>query len=94
MRLPADSEAEGHYFERVLEDCAELLGPGIELSALEVDRPDATDRTVLRLRYRLGKAEWTSEGHGVTIIAAHAALREELVMDRIRLGVRALTKAK
>ena len=91
MRLPGDSEAEAHYFERVVEDCAELLGPGIELSALEVDH--AVD-TVLRLRYRLGPAEWISEGHGETIIAAHAALREELVLDRIRLGIRALTKAR
>jgi len=88
MRLPGDSEADGHYFERVVEDCAELLGPGVELRALEVDH---TADTVLRLRYRLGPAEWTSEGHGETIIAAHAALRQELVVDRIRLGFRALT---
>ena len=91
MRMPGDSEADGHYFERVVEDCAELLGPGVELSALELDQ---TADTVLRLHYRLGQAEWTSEGHGETIIAAHAALREELVLDRIRLGIRALTKAR
>ena len=91
MRLPGDSEADGHYFERVVEDCAELLGPGVELSALELDE---AAETVLRLRYRLGRAEWTSEGHGETIIAAHAALREELVIDRIRLGIRALVRAR
>jgi hypothetical protein len=91
MRLPGDSEAEDHYFERVVEDCAELLGPGVELDALELDQ--ATD-TVLRLRYRLGREEWTSEGHGETVIAAHADLREELVLDRVRLGLRALVKSR
>lgn len=91
MRLPGDSEAEGHYFERVVEDCAELLGPGVEVSALELDQ---TADTVLRLSYRLGRAGWTSEGHGDTVVEAHAALREALVLDRIRLGIRAITMPK
>jgi hypothetical protein len=87
MLMPAGSEAELHYFQRVAEDCEWLLGPGIELCGLELD---ANGDVVLRLSYRLGRAEWTSEGHGETVIAAHAALRDQLVLDRLRIGVRAL----
>ena len=79
----------GAAFERVAEDCEQLLGPEIELHALEV----AADRdVVLRCKYRLGKADWVSEGQGDTVIEAHAALRDALVLDRLRLGVRALYK--
>jgi hypothetical protein len=89
MRMPDVSEADRHYFQRVAEDCETLLGPEIELLGLELD-PQA--EIVLRLRYQLGPAAWTSEGRGETVIAAHAALREQLVRDRIRLGVRAMVK--
>ena len=89
MKMPEVSEADQHYFQRVVEDCEQLLGPEIELHALELR---ANPEVVLRLRYRLGPAEWTSEGHGETVIAAHAALREQLVLDRIRLGVRAMVR--
>jgi hypothetical protein len=89
MKMPDVSEADHHYFQRVVEDCEQLLGPEIELRALELR---ANPEVVLRLRYRLGPAEWTSEGHGETVIAAHAALRDQLVLDRIRLGVRALVR--
>jgi hypothetical protein len=60
----------------------------MELTGIALDRDGAV---TLRLSYRLGTTDWTSEGHGPTVIAAHAALREELVLDRIRVGVRALT---
>lgn len=91
MQMPDASDAEQHYFQRVAEDCEQLLGPGIELRELALD---ANSDVVLRLRYRLGPAEWTSEGHGVTVIAAHAALREQLVLDRIRIGVRAMVRIR
>jgi hypothetical protein len=87
MQMPSVSDADQHYFQRVADDCEQLLGPGIELRRLELD---ANGDVVLRLSYRLGAAAWTSEGHGETIVAAHAALREQLVLDRIRVGVRAL----
>jgi hypothetical protein len=90
MRMPGVTDAEQHYYQLVAEDCAQMLGPGIELRELELDR---NGDVVLRLNYRLGRADWTSEGHGETVIAAHAALRDQLVLDRIRLGVRALYKA-
>lgn len=87
MQMPDVSEADRHYFGRVAEDCEQLLGPGIEVRGLELD---ANGDVVLRLTYRLGRTEWTSEGRGETVVAAHAALREQLVLDRIRLGVRVM----
>lgn len=89
-RTPVLSDADQLYFERVAADCLELLGPGMELTGLALDR---NREVTLRLSYRLGTTEWTSEGHGLTVIAAHAALREQLVLDRIRVGVRALIAA-
>lgn len=91
MNVPSSSAAERRYFERIAEDCQGLLGPGIELRSLELDQGAGV---VLRLRYALGKADWTTEGRGDTVIEAHAALREKLVLDRIRIGVRALYKER
>jgi hypothetical protein len=85
--MPDASDADRLYFQRVAEDCEQLLGPGIELDALDVDE---NGEVVLRMSYRLGPAEWTTEGRGETVIAAHAALREQLVLDRIRIGTRAM----
>jgi hypothetical protein len=89
MQMPNVSNAEEHYLQHVAEDCEQLLGPGIELRGLDLV---ANDDVILRLSYELGPANWTSEGHGDTVIAAHAALREQLVLDRIRLEVRALIR--
>jgi hypothetical protein len=89
MQMPNVSNAEEHYLQRVAEDCEQLLGPGIELRGLELV---ANSDVILRLSYGLGPADWTSEGHGETVVAAHAALRDQLVLDRIRLGVRALVR--
>jgi hypothetical protein len=91
MNVPSASAAERRYFERVAEDCKSLLGPEVELRSLELDEGSGV---VLRLRYKLGKAEWTTEGRGDTVIEAHAALRDKLVLDRIRIGVRALYKER
>jgi len=85
---PVLSDADQLYFERVAADCLDLLGPGMELTGLALDQES---EVTLRLSYRLGTTDWTSEGHGPTVVAAHAALREQLVLDRIRVGVRALT---
>ena len=87
-QTPVLSDADQLYFERVAADCLDLLGPGMELTGFALDRDE---EVTVRLSYRLGTAEWTSEGHGPTIIAAHASLREQLVLDRIRVGIRALT---
>ena len=87
--MPEVSEADQHYLQRVVEDCEQLLGAGDRVARAGT-RPQGRRRAASR--YRLGPAEWTSEGHGETVIAAHAALREQLVLDRIRLGVRALVR--
>jgi hypothetical protein len=89
--MPEVSEADRHYLQRVAQDCEQLLGPGIELRGLELD---ANAEVVLRLRYRLGPADWMSEGHGESVIAAHAALRERLVLDRIGLGLKTLVRQR
>jgi hypothetical protein len=91
VQVPSATAAERRYFERVAEDCEGLLGPEIELRALEME---AERDVVLRLKYRLGKADWTTEGRGETVIEAHSALRDKLVLDRIRIGVRALYKER
>jgi hypothetical protein len=54
---------------------------------------DADHDVVLRLTYSPGPVDWTSEGRGETVVAAHAALRDQLVLDRIRVGVRAMYQA-
>ena len=86
-RAPSGRSREGSIEARtpVLSDADQLY---FERLALDRNR-----EVTLRLSYRLGTTEWTSEGHGLTVIAAHAALREQLVLDRIRVGVRALIAA-
>jgi hypothetical protein len=87
MQVADYTDADLAYLEHVAEDCQQILGPEIEIQNLELV---TNDDIVLRLRYRLGKAPWTSEGHGETVVAAHADLRQGLVLDRIRLAVRAI----
>ena len=63
------------------------LSVGIEPCG--IDR-DANGEVVPWMSYRPGTAEWTSEGRGETVVAAHADLRQQLVPDRIRIGIRAM----
>ncbi len=91
MQVADITDADRAYLERVAEDCGLILGPEIELENLEVA---TNDDIVLRLRYRLGDANWSSEGRGATFVAAHIDLRQGLVLDRIRLGVRALYRQR
>jgi hypothetical protein len=81
------SDADEMYLRQVADDCERLLGPGIELDGLDLDEGNDV---VLRLRYRLGKLGRATEGHGETVVAAHADLRHQLVLDRIRLATSAL----
>lgn len=85
------TEAERRYFERVGEDVSALLGDGIELDDLIVER--ARRRVTLRAVYRLGGSSATSEGSGPTLVAAHAALRAAIVEDRIALSLRAFIES-
>jgi hypothetical protein len=87
MQVVDISDAERAYLERVADDCRQILGVGIEVQALELA---ANDEIVLRVAYRLGATGLTSEGRGESVVAAHVALRHQLVVDRIRLGATVL----
>jgi len=91
MHVANITDADRAYLERLAEDCQRILGPEIELQSLELA---TNDDIVLRLRYRLGKADWSSEGRGETVVAAHVDLRQSLVLDRVRLGVKALYRER
>jgi hypothetical protein len=87
MQVSQISDAEERYLERIAEDCEVMLGPGIELRGLELA---TNDDLVLRLSYRLGQFDGTTEGRGQTLVAAHADLREHLVLDRVSFALHAL----
>jgi len=78
------SEAEDRYLAQIGDDCEAVLGPGIELLAMERQERDNAVRLVAR--YRLGDRVWESAAVGDNLVAAHAALRVRLLVDRIRLG--------
>ena len=78
------SEAEDRYLAEIADDCEELLGPGIEVQAVE--RRDAPPGVKLTVRYRVGQVEMVTEAGGDTIVAAHADLRSRLVVDRVRMA--------
>ena len=84
------TEAEARYVDRVVEDCLELLGPGVDLEDIELQDGAGV---VLRLRYRLGAVRWSSEGHGSSLTEAHADLRQQLVLDRLRMATVAIYRA-
>jgi hypothetical protein len=72
----------------ISEDWEALLGPGIELLGLDREESDSSVRLVARYRF-VGKVR-VSTATGETVVAAHAALRERLVFDRVRLGFEAV----
>ena len=87
MSAPSIDDADERFLEHVAEDCQQLLGRQIRLIDLSVVRDG---ETVIRAEYALGEQELTSEGRGESLIEAHANLRTRLVVDRLRLGARAL----
>ena len=84
------SEAEDRYLAEISEDCAGVLGPGIELLGLE--REKRNDGVRLVARYRLEDRVWESAAIGETVVTAHAVLRARLLFDRIRLDFTALAE--
>lgn len=78
------SEAEQRYVEAVADDCRRILGPGMEL--LDVEIEDGGPSTRMSVTYRLDGWGGTSSASGESVVDAHAALREALVVDRIKLG--------
>jgi hypothetical protein len=87
------SEADRRYLERIAADCAELLGPGVELDDLDTVDSGPHGEVIIELRYRLGDVAWSSEGRGSTVIEAHGDLRQHLVIDRLRMATAAVFRA-
>ena len=83
------SDAERRYLDAVAADCHLILGAGMDVVDLVLD--DQTSPVSLTLRYRLDGYEGETIVQGETAIDAHAALRDALVLDRIRLGFAVMT---
>jgi hypothetical protein len=81
-------EAERNYLGWIAEDLGQLLGREISLEEVTLERSEG--RVTLGARYRLGDSAGQSEGTGRTVVAAHAALREAIVEDRIAFSLRVL----
>lgn len=88
MREPVITDADERYLEQIIEDCERILGAGIDIEDVELE---TNGEVALHLRYRLGPLAASSVGRGTSLLAAHAALRQRLVVDRVALGFRALT---
>jgi hypothetical protein len=83
-RADALTDADAQYLADIWRDCQSCLAPGTELLDL---RRETTDEGVrLVARYRLGKHDRESASIGETLLAAHSALREQIIVDRIRFG--------
>ena len=78
------TDAEAQYLTRIREDCELLLGSSTEV--LDVRREPAVEGVRVVLRYLLGTRERESAASGETMVAAHAALRDRIVIDRLRFG--------
>ena len=78
------TEAESQYLEAIAADCRLILGGGVELLDLTID--DRATPATIGATYRLDGWEGETAVSGETVIEAHAALREALVLDRLKLG--------
>jgi hypothetical protein len=83
------TDADVAYLDMVRDDCARILGAGVQVVDLVWDEADPV---TLTLRYQMGPVHATTVADGESVIAAHAALRQRLVVDRLKLGLDALTR--
>jgi hypothetical protein len=79
------SEADAQYLARIREDCVTWLGSASELLDLRCEGSDNAIRLVAV--FRVGSRGWETAAVAETLFAAHAALREAILVDRIRLGL-------
>jgi hypothetical protein len=77
------TDAEARYLDAVTDDVRRILGGGVEV--LDVQRLEGEDSR-LTVRYRLDGRTAETVATGTTVVEAHAHLREQLVIDRVRLG--------
>ena len=82
------SEAADRYVAEIARDCERILGAGVEL--VEITRNDGVTGVRLVAHYRLADDLLETTADGETVVAAHAALRERLVIDRVRYGFTAI----
>jgi len=80
----AMTDADAQYLAQVWRDCETRLAPGSEL--LELHRESADEGVSLVARYRLGRHNRESAATGDTLLEAHSALRDRIIIDRIRFG--------
>jgi len=78
------AEADAQYLAQIARDCEACLGPGAELLGIEHTADESGTSFVLR--YRLGSHEHERRGTGDGILAAHADLRANVIIDRLRFG--------
>ncbi len=88
--LPAVDDAHGQYLAEIARDCERELGPGADLIDLGY-RPER-GRVQLELTYALAGDEWLTTAEGETLVEAHHALLEAIVVDRLRAGFTALVE--
>jgi hypothetical protein len=86
------SEADDRYLAEITADCASWLGPGAVLHELRSEPTETGVRLVAR--YRLEGREHESAGAGESILAAHVALRERMLFDRIGIGLETVVDAR
>lgn len=86
------SEASSQYLQRIREDAAAVLGSGIAL--LGIEREELHGVVRLAIRYELAGVVHQTVATGETVVAAHAALREELALDRVRFGFESLVSRR
>jgi hypothetical protein len=82
------SEAATQYLEKVREDCASVLGSDIQV--LSIERVDAAGGVGLRVRFEAHGTVQEMSAIADTVVAAHAALRSELVRARLGVGFASL----
>ena len=78
------TEAETRYLAQVREDCEDCLGPYAEMLDLRLE--PASEGVRLVASYRLAARDHESAATGETMLAAHANLRAQILVDRIRFG--------
>jgi hypothetical protein len=82
------NEATTQYLEKVRDDCASVLGSGIPV--LSIEQVDAAGGVGLRVRFEAHGTVHEMSAIGDTVVAAHAALRLELVRVRLSVGFTSL----
>jgi hypothetical protein len=83
------TDADVAYLDMIREDCARILGAGVQDVDLEWDEADPV---TLTLRYQMGAVQGETVADGESVLAAHVELRQRLVVDRLKLGFDALTR--